>query len=867
MPLAEEKNRPPHESGLATVEPRTPAHPGKPNYREDDHQQWYIAPLVVALLLLGLSLHSLIHLIDDPFVIALIETSLALIIGYGFFRYAKKRLRNRAIASEKEALIQHLDQSRQRTEILNTQLVQEMEQRIHAEQELVNYKDALEQQVTQRTGDLQESNLRLNQEIQLRKNISDALLKSQTRLAQAIEASHLGLWDWDLASGQIYQSPFHEAFSERELSSEEFIAHLKRIIHPQDYDRTRKAMADYLRNKTDNYQIQYRVKDPARGWIWIEDCGKAIKQDRDRKIQRMLGTRRDVTEEKHHSEQLQLAKTVFDYAAEGIFVLDDQFRFLSVNPAYELITGYTREDLTGRSMIALSGIQRKQEVFQHIRHTLTTVASWQGELLERHKNGNYFPLWLQLNAIQGERNEIHSHVGIITDLTSRRESDKKLQYLLNYDDLTGLANRNLFHDRLHHALSKAREEGTSVTLLHINIDRFKQVNETFGHKAADHLLTQVAHRLEHSAQFTDTLARLGSDEFALIIHGDKASPLETFAQMLLNQLSQPFRLGQHELLISCSMGIARFPEDANDLPPLVHAAAVATKHARYLGGNNWQRYHEQLKQASHHRLKLENELRKALKQKELEVYYQPKANAQSGQLVGAEALVRWHHPERGEIPPSEFVQIAEESGLIFEIGAFVLRQACHQTQCWLTEGLGPFSIAVNISAHQLRHQKLITTVKEVLLETQLPPGCLELELTETVMAENISSSTDLLRQLSSLGVKLAVDDFGTGYSSLAYLKRFPIDSLKIDRSFIQDITEKPEDASITRAIIALGKSLGLQLIAEGIETEKQRMFLMSQGCDLLQGYLISKPLNADEMSQMLEQRDPVFKPYTKEKTQ
>lgn len=436
-----------------------------------------------------------------------------------------------------------------------------------------------------------------------------------------------------------------------------------------------------------------------------------------------------------------------------------------------------------------------------------------------------------------------------------RQYEERTRFLTHYDELTGLANRALFNERLREANQRVRQGGKNLALLHINLDRFKLLNDSLGHDIADQLLRLVARRLSAELAGADTVARLSADEFAVIL--DSHANLTTLARLttrLLSKLRSPITVSGHDLVISASIGIALLPDSARDLAALVSQANMAMQYAKHLGGNNVQFYTESLQARTLERLQLEIQLRRAIEDGQLEVFYQPKLELITGRMNSAEALVRWRHPARGMVPPGEFIGLAEETGLIADIGEFVLRQACRQACEWVRDGIAPIRVSVNLSVHQLRQGKLVSLVRQVLDETGLLPEYLELELTESQLLDSVEHIITTFQQLRELGVKLAIDDFGTGYSSLSYLKRFPVDYVKIDQSFIRGLGEGTEDAAITRAIIAMAHSLELKVVAEGVEDCTQLDFLKSHGCDEVQGYLISRPVEADAMGEVLRNR-------------
>lgn len=548
-----------------------------------------------------------------------------------------------------------------------------------------------------------------------------------------------------------------------------------------------------------------------------------------------------------------LAATVFEAASEGIVIFDPDYNILTVNQAFSRVTGYGQEDMVGRKVTDIASSRDARRHFQAIHQALEQTGYWQGELVETRKNGELYPQWLQLSVVRDGAGNMSHIVGFFADLSARRESEERMRYLTHFDELTGLANRSLFKERLREANQRVRQGGRSLALLHINLDRFKLLNDSLGHEVADQLLKQVSRRLGSALPEADTIARLSGDEFAVLF--DSYGNLSSLARVtgrLLAKLRTPIVVAGHELVVSASVGISLLPDSAREIPALVSQANIAMQHAKHLGGNNFQFFTESLQASTLERLQLEIQLRKAIEDRQLEVFYQPKLSLASRRLDAAEALVRWRHPERGMVPPGDFISLAEETGLIVSIGEIVLREACRQACEWQNQGLEPIRVSVNLSVHQLRQGKLVSLVRQVLEETGLAPQWLELELTESQLLDSVDHIIATFQQLRELGVKLAIDDFGTGYSSLSYLKRFPVDYVKIDQAFIRGLGEGTEDAAITRAIIAMAHSLGLKVVAEGVETQAQLDFLRSNDCDEVQGYLISRPIEASVLADLLK---------------
>lgn len=549
-----------------------------------------------------------------------------------------------------------------------------------------------------------------------------------------------------------------------------------------------------------------------------------------------------------------LAATVFEAASEGIVIFDPDYNILAVNQAFSRVTGYEQDEMVGRKVTEIASSRDARRHFQAIHQALEQTGSWQGELVETRKNGELYPQWLQLSIVKDVAGNMSHIVGFFADLSARRESEERMRYLTHFDELTGLANRSLFKERLREANQRVRQGGRSLALLHINLDRFKLLNDSLGHEVADQLLKHVSRRLSSAMPEADTIARLSGDEFAVLFDAyGNLSSLTRVTSRLLAKLRTPISVAGHDLVVSASVGISLLPDSAREISALVSQANIAMHHAKHLGGNNFQFFTESLQASTLERLQLEIQLRKAIEDNQLEVFYQPKLSLETGRLDAAEALVRWRHPERGMVPPGDFIGLAEETGLIVSIGEIVLREACRQACEWQRQGLAPLRVSVNLSVHQLRQGKLVSLVRQVLEESGLEPRYLELELTESQLLDSVEHIISTFQQLRELGVKLAIDDFGTGYSSLSYLKRFPVDYVKIDQAFIRGLGEGTEDAAITQAIIAMAHSLGLKVVAEGVENQVQLDFLKANGCDEVQGYLISRPLEAGALAALLTQ--------------
>jgi diguanylate cyclase (GGDEF)-like protein/PAS domain S-box-containing protein len=767
--------------------------------------------------------------------------ALVLLATLALITWQTHRLLGRSLGLQQRnlALVQQVEQLRDDADALRSELAREVDQRRHAEAQLRHSFDRLEQRVVERTAELAHAAERLGQ--------------SETRLNLALEASELGLWDWDLQTDQVHASQAAMFGSDHDHCLR-LADNIRPEVHPADAQRVRQLMIAHLKGETEAYVVEYRAMQTDGQFVWIEDRGRVIQRDPDGRALRMIGTRRDVSQAHRQREQEHLAATVFEAANEGMAIMDTRFRLLAINDACCRLSGYSREQLIGHSAERLADSLEAREQYPAIREALLREGNWQGELTQTRDSDQPRLHWVQLRLVRDTQGSASRIVAFVSDLGARRQTEERLRYLTHFDELTGLANRSLLKERLHEACLRTPSRGGSLAVLHIDLDRFKVLNESLGHEAADQLLREVSRRLAQTFSEANTIARLSSDEFVVLLDGvESLSSLAHNGARLLGRISKPMLIGGQELVISASIGVSLMPGNARDATSLLLQASMAMQHAKHLGGNTLQFFTERLQAPSLENLRLENQLRRAIEENQLEVFYQPRVSMPDGIVDGAEALVRWRHPQQGLIPPGQFIPLAEETGLIIQLGEFVLREACRQARQWQQDGVATIRVSVNLSVKQLRLGNFVSLVRQVLEDTGLPPHMLELELTESQLLDDIDNAISTSRQLRALGVKLAIDDFGTGYSSLSYLKRFPVDYVKIDRSFISELQQFGEDATIVRAIIAMVHSLELKVVAEGVETQAQLDFLKAHQCDEVQGFLISKPVPAAEFIQWVAQ--------------
>ena len=567
----------------------------------------------------------------------------------------------------------------------------------------------------------------------------------------------------------------------------------------------------------------------------------------------LIGYLRDITDRLEAEQNLRLHSRIFENSDEAIIVTDAKEHIVAVNPSFCRITGFTAQEVLGKTPRLFRSGQHDTVFYENVWAALTSTGRWQGEMWDRRKNGDEFPQWASITAVRNSQGEITHYFSIFSDITERKLQEEQIHHMAYYDDLTGLPNRALLFKLLDQALNESRRSRNIGALLFIDLNRFKPINDTLGHDAGDQLLKEVGQRFCNVLRDTDVVCRHGGDEFVVaLMNVARHEEPGIVAQKLISVLDEPFLILGHELQIGASIGISIFPDDAFDAETLLRYADIAMYRAKQSDNDSYVYFSHEMNQKSLDRLKIEAGLKRALDRHELLLYYQPKVALDGGHIVGAEALVRWQHPERGMVPPGEFIPVAEETGLIIAIGDWVMDAACAQARQWLDDGMPTTRIAVNLSARQFA-PGLPDRVKAVLENYQLPPQWLELEITESMLMHSAESVITLMDELTAFGVSLSLDDFGTGYSSLSYLKRFPIETLKIDRSFIMGTPDDANDCAIAGAIVSMAKRLRHRVIAEGVETAEQVEFLRTLGCHEIQGYFFSPPVPAEKFAQFIKE--------------
>ena len=573
----------------------------------------------------------------------------------------------------------------------------------------------------------------------------------------------------------------------------------------------------------------------------------------------------DIRDRLTREQQLRQTDAAVQAAVEGVLITDTQGKIVAVNPAFTRLTGYAESEVIGRKPSLLSSGRHSSEFYAGMWRDLLEEGIWQGEILNRRKNGSVYPQWLSISAIRDIDGQATSYVGVFNDISDLKEKEDRLFYLAHFDSLTGLPNRRLLRDRLEHAMARADREGSVLGVLFVDLDRFKQVNDSLGHEAGDQLICQAAERIGDGLRHEDTLARQGGDEFVILLEGlADSQTTSTVAMKLIEAIKPSFRLRGFEdqfVVVGASIGIAMYPRDGQDASTLLRRADAAMYVAKSAGGNTWQHSNEDSAVFAEERLQLESELRHALDNDELVLHYQPKVNLSKNMVEAVEALIRWEHPTRGLLGPDKFLPLAKESGLIVEIGNWVMQRAVRQIVSWENIGITHIRVYLNIDGSQLARNTYPGKLLATLRSAGIPPNSLGIEVTETAMMGRADGNIAALKMLREHGIALSIDDFGTGHSSLNRLKRLPIDTLKIDRSFIRDMVDDPSDQAIVRATVALAQELGLHTVAEGVETEAQLAMLREMGCTSIQGYLVARPMPASELPGWLADKPTIETAY------
>ncbi|MBF0147232.1 MAG: EAL domain-containing protein [Magnetococcales bacterium] len=714
------------------------------------------------------------------------------------------------------------------------------------------------------------SALRAYRDLRLIENLAMNLKRERESLKRAQAMAHLGNWEWELDSGHVtFSDEMLAIIGLSRVAAPTGIAVFLDRIHSEDRIRVEQVLSN-MAAIGERSDLECRIVRPDGSIRTVHLVCESNHGDH-AELSRMLCTVHDITNTREVEDRLKIATTVFggameevhehmriatkvlENAIEGVMVTDDKGVIRSVNPAFTRITGYDPVEMIGNPMKILHNRHLDVAFHEQLWKSLMDVGIWRGEVWNRKKNGEAYPQWETIIVIRDREGKVTNFISIFHDLTEIRASQKELHFKTYHDTLTGLPNRDLFADRLNQAVVNAQRNNGKVLVIFLGLDHFKKINNSLGHQLGDQLLKDVAARLRTFIREGDTLSRLAGDSFGFIMREIRNTKDAVFvARKINNALTEPFTIEEHKLFLTASTGITLFPEDGQDASTLIKNADMALNRAKVTGRDTCTFYKATMGEQANRRLKMEKNMRQGLERDEFVLFYQPKVSLKTGQVVGMEALVRWLQPDAGMVSPGEFIPVAEETGLILPLGEWILKSACRQNRIWGDAGFGNLRMAVNLSVRQFRQHDLFDRIRMILEETGLQPSLLELEITESMMMDNVEAVITTMTRLRSLGLFIAVDDFGTGYSSLSYLKRFPIHTLKIDQSFVRDLTLDSDDAAIINAIIAMAKSLKLDVVAEGVETEEQLNFLRAERCDEMQGYYFSKPLSAHEFTELLK---------------
>ncbi|OXS00039.1 EAL domain-containing protein [Shewanella algae] len=685
-----------------------------------------------------------------------------------------------------------------------------------------------------------------------KREIQRQIALSEERLKLSLWGSGDEMWDWDIETGQIYRSNIWGSLEFPRDGQRSGHHGEESNIHPQDRERVREALNKHFYGETDHFEATYRVKSKSGEWLWILDRAKIVERDEHDNALRMTGTIKNINSFKTAEEQLRLFERAIENISEGMFILDADFHYVEVNEACCELTQHSRNQLLGTT---LQFSRYPDNYNQQIKQLLQQYGRWSNDIEAIKGDGSEFLMELTIDAIYDEQGILTHYVGVFSDISRRKQQEEELRKLTNNDLLTGLPNRSNLQVTLGNLVKKDHHH----TLMVLDLDNFKKINDSLGHQIGDELLILVAERLQQSIPGHTNLYRLGGDEFAILV--DKNPDIGSsavIASRVIDAFGQAFELVGEQLVVGVSIGIVLYPEDEQNEQALLRKADIAMYHAKSAGGNRYQFYSESLNRNAIRQLEVENLIREGLKDDLFEVYYQPKINLRSGLVSGMEALVRLNHPQHGLIPPNDFIPLAEENGLIVEIGDLVMRKACFAAQQWREQGLFDGRVAVNLSSRQFALPDLQQRIASILRLTRLPPANLELEITEGTVIKHPEKAIKVMQQLAKMGVCLALDDFGTGYSSLSYLKRFPIHSLKIDKAFVDDIDKSDRDLKMVDSIITIAHNMGLSVVGEGVEDSSQLSILKALNCEEIQGFIYSKAVPEAEFSEYLKQNLPAF---------
>nr|WP_276570190.1 bifunctional diguanylate cyclase/phosphodiesterase [Thiocystis violacea] len=671
------------------------------------------------------------------------------------------------------------------------------------------------------------------------------------------EGCGLGLWDWDLETDRVvYSGRWKSMLGDREPASGLAIAEWKSLVHPEDLPAVRLMLERHFSGETPFYEVEHRVRGWDGRYTWVLDQGRLIERRPDGSPKRMIGVDMDITERKLAETELRIAASVFE-SQEGVIVTDAHEVILRVNQAFTRMTGYASEDVVGKTPRLLKSGRHGPDFYAAMWASIQDSGSWKGEIWNRRKSGEIYPEWLGITAIRGDGDGVTHYVATLHDITERKAAEQAIQHLAFYDALTGLPNRRLLLDRLSHGQIVSERSGHCGALLFIDLDRFKDLNDSLGHMVGDLLLQQVARRLSRVVRDVDTVARLGGDEFVIMLEDlsederEARRQAEDVGAKILGALSAPYQLAEHQHRSTPSIGVVLFRGPDPTSEDLIARADLAMYRAKQSGRNNLCFFEREMQVSVDDRSALRDELRRGIGRKQFTLHYQPQVD-RDGRIRGAEALLRWANPLRAGVLPNEFIPLAEESGLILPLGYWVLREACSQLEAWSGDpDTRRLTLSVNISARQFRDPNFIKELRDILRQSGADPRRLRLEVNEGLLRREPAFVSERLAELKAIGLGLSLDNFGTGYSSLTKLRDLPFDQLKLGQPLVCDLPLDLGMTAIAASLIDVGHALGLEVLASGVETEAQRSFLHAHACDAFQGYLFDRPLARQELTERL----------------
>lgn len=737
-----------------------------------------------------------------------------------------------------EQLIHNAEQQVQYSQRVCNELQQEMQHSKNIENQLHEYSQSLEQTIHERTHILEKQ-------------------KQTIEMANSIASVHT--WEWNLIKGTFEINNTHV----KKLEFRSLEKDLTQALHPEDIPLCIEKLHQHFNHETEIFECEYRVKDENNKWVWVINRGKIIQYNpATSKPMVMIGIFQNIDRQKQDHDRIQQAANIMTHVETGIVMLDEQLRYVEANPYFFTLSNLTPEQVLGKQLFEITDNYRpRQRSFHYsITEQLLKNAEFDAEFEEKFISGKELSLRLRLNAIRDSKQRIVNYVGIFSDLTKIKQQERRVSYLENYDIVTNLPNRFYYNYKIYQFLITNSESIHQLAIIRLSIDRFTALYEFLGNQNTSELLKLVAQRLRLCNPNALMVAYLNRDDFVIVYELNHVQPsIQTICEQIRQYFNQPVKIAEQELIITLSIGVAIYPEHASQFEQLNNCAQQALNHARRLGGNTMQYYTKSHDSLYEKDVNLENELRQALRNQELEVYFQPKIYIHNEQIVGFETLIRWNHPEKGLLHPTQFLPAAQQTSLISDIGEYVLFTAIAQLREWQDQGLPEVFLSINIDAQQLYRGQLVEHLDTALNQYQVAGKYVEFEITEASLIENSEYIHNLLHQLKQRHIQLSLDDFGTGYSSMAYLTEFPFDVLKIDKSFVQNMHMKRHNA-IINAIIAMGKAMDLKIVAEGIETQEQLDFLREKQCDIAQGFYYAKPLNKADASQYLQTFHSKFTP-------